>query len=242
MIIPTDYTPVQFAIPDDGECGTILSIWQNIYSINIDDYSYVSHVSLAREYNLIYALIKTDNLKYLKYPYTEVPLISSGNIEFYKLNYDLQLVLKEENNLLEIIYFDGTQEWYKNDRLHRYKDLPAIIYPDGSQVWYKNGKCHRDNNKPAVICKDGKQEWYKNGLRHRDNDLPAVIYHDGSQAWYKDGKLHRDNDSPSVINDEGTQVWYKDGLIHRDNDLPAIIYSNGRKLWYKHGVLYGNPY
>jgi len=197
MVIPTDYTPVQIIIPDNGECYTILNIWQNIYSINIDDYSYVSHVSLAREYNLIYALIKTDNLKYLKYPYTEVPLISSGNINFYKLNYDLQLVLKEENNLLEIIYFDGTQEWYEDAKLHRDNDLPAVIYHDGTQLWYKNGKCHRDNDLPAAICTDGSKEWYKNGLRHRDNDLPAVIHPNGKQAWYQNGEVHRDNGLPA---------------------------------------------
>jgi len=189
MLIPPDYTPVQFIIPDDKECSSIYNIWKNIYSTNIDtySYSYISHVSLARKYNLIYTLIKTDKLKFLKYPYTTVPASSAENIDFYKLNKYHHLVLKEENDIQEMTDIHGTQVWYKNGEYHRDNDLPAVIYHDGRKEWFKNGSRHRDNDLPALIHADGSQKWYKNGLRHRDNDLPAVIYLNGTKYWYKNG-------------------------------------------------------
>jgi len=166
MIIPPNYTPIQISVPDDKECSSIYNIWNNIYFINIDDYSYISHRSLAVKYNLIYTIIRTDNLKLLKFPYTVVPLISAENINFYKLNYGIHLLLKEENNIQEIIAFEGTQKWYKDGYLHRDNDLPAVIRPDGTQAWYQNGKYHRDNNLPAVIYISGTKYWYKNGVQY----------------------------------------------------------------------------
>jgi len=165
MIIPTDYTPVQITVPDDRSCSSVHHIWNNIYLTNRDIYSYVSYVSLARTYNLIYTLIKTDNLKLFNYPYTTVPLISAGNIKFYKLNYDIELILKEENNLLETISASGTQLWYKYGKLHRDNDLPAVTCENGSKFWFKDGESHRDNNLPAMIYSDGSQSWYQNGVR-----------------------------------------------------------------------------
>jgi len=217
MIIPSNYTPIQITVTDDNQCSSIYYIWQDIYLANRDIYSYVSYISLARTYNLIYSLIKTDKLNFLNYPYTVVPTSSAENIEFYKLNYFSELILKEENNIKEIIAFDGSQKWYKNGKLHRDKDLPALI------------------------LSDRRQEWFTDGLRHRDNDLPAIIHPDGTQKWYQNNQSHRDNDLPAIIHADGTQEWYKDGLIHRDNDLPAIIYTSGSKQWYKNGLRYDNP-
>jgi len=166
MLIPPKYTPVQITVPDDRLCRTILNIWEDIYQYNQDKHSYISHLSLVRTYNLIYTLIKTDKLNPLRYPYTEVPLISAENINFYKLNYTYDLILKEENNTLELINYAGTQEWYKNGKRHRDNDLPAIIHHNGTQEWYKNGKLHRDNNLAAIIYPDGSQLWYQNGVRY----------------------------------------------------------------------------
>jgi len=190
MIIPTDYTPIQIIVPDDKDCISIHDIWSTIYYTNIDTYSYISHVSLARKYNLIYTLIRTDKLTYIKYPYTTVPLISAENIDFYKLNKNIHLLLKEENDILEIVAFDGSKYWYKNGKLHRDNDLPALIKTNGAQFWYKNGKPHRDNDLPAVTCESGSRYWYKDGLRHRDNGLPAIIHRDGSQKWFKHGEQY----------------------------------------------------
>jgi len=170
MIIPPNYTPVQIPVPDDKDCESIYYIWYNIYFTNRDTFSYISHLSLARTYNLIYALIKTDKLKFLNYLYTTIPLISAGNINFYKLNNTYQLVLKEENDIKEIGTFYGIRYWYKNGNLHRDNDLPAAIYPDGTQAWYQNGLCHRDNDLPALTWKDGRQLWYKHGVKY---DYPS---------------------------------------------------------------------
>jgi len=218
MIIPPNYTPVQITVPDDNQCSTIYNMWHNIHKANIDTDSYISHLSLAREYNLIYALVKTDKLKLLKYPYTEIPISSAENIDLYKLNNNICLILKEENDILELINYAETQ------------------------FWYKNGQPHRDDDLPAVIHTSGRKEWWKDGYLHRDNDLPAIIYDDGRQEWYQNGVCHRDNDLPAVIKTNGSQFWYKNGQLHRDNDLSAAIYSNGRKEWWKNGVSYAYAY
>jgi len=166
MLIPPNYTPVQFTIPDDRNCYSIYYRWQDIYLTNRDTYSYISHVSLVRKYNLIYTLVKTDKLNLLKYPYTTVPLISAGNINFYKLNKYYNLILKEENDILETINYSGTQIWLKNNEWHRDNDLPAVIYRDGTKLWYQNNKLHRDNDLPAVINPEGSQKWFKHGEQY----------------------------------------------------------------------------
>jgi len=218
MLIPPDYTPIQVIVPNDNQCLSIYNIWKNIYSTNETFYSYVSCISLAKKYNLIYALIKTDKLKEINFPYTEVPISSAGNIEFYKLNENNYLVIKEENNIKEIVTFDGSQSWYQNGKLHRDNDLPALILPNGSQFWYKNGEFHRDSDLPALVYSNGRQEWYQNGRIYRDNGLPAIITANGTQYWYKNGELHRDNDLPAVINPDGRKLWYKNGIIY---DYPS---------------------
>lgn len=46
---------------------------------------------------------------------------------------------------------------YKNSKgeLHNENDEPAIVYPDGFQAWYKNDKLYREGNKPVAIYADG---------------------------------------------------------------------------------------
>jgi len=236
MIIPPGYTTVQITVPDDTDCESIDVRWYNIYRTNKDTYSYVSDVYLARKYNLIYALVKTDKLNKLRrFSYTTVSNSSAQNIEFFKLTDLNELIVKEEDNILETINSAENQLWYKNGRLHRDNDLPAENWKNGVQKWYKNGKQHRDNDMPAVISKDGNQYWFKNDKQHRDNDLPAVIYSNGRKEWHQNGKLHRDNDLPALIFDDGALYWFKDGRYHRDNDLPAIILPDGTQEWWKNG-------
>jgi len=241
MIIPPNYTPIQVILPNDKLCISIHDIWRNIYQYNKDTYSYVSHVSLARKYNLIYSLIKTDKLKEIKFSYIVIPTSSAENIEFYKLDNACDLILKEENNIKGMTDIHGSKYWYKNGLRHRDNDLPALIYHNGKQEWFKNGSRHRDNDLPAAIYPDGTQIWYEDGRYHRDNDLPALIHASGTQEWYQNGELHRDNDLPAAIYHDGTQKWFKNGKLHRDNDLPAVILEDGSKLWYKHGVRYDYP-
>jgi len=188
MLIHPNYTPIQIISPDDGKCGAIYHIWDVIYKANLDTYSYISHLSLIRTYNLIYSLIKTDNLNLLNYPYIVIPTSSAENINYYKLIKNNQLLLKEENNIQEIVNNEATQYWYKDGKQHRDNDLPSVIYLNGTKYWYKDGNFHRDKDLPAVILSDGTQKWYKDGERHRDNGLPAIIYPSGERAWYKNDK------------------------------------------------------
>ncbi len=69
---------------------------------------------------------------------------------------------------------DGTQEWWKEGKLHR-EDGPAIIHSDGSQVWYKEGKIHREDG-PAVILSDGVQEWWKEGEKYEPSAHELIVY------------------------------------------------------------------
>jgi len=52
-------------------------------------------------------------------------------------------------------------------------DLPSIIWCDGSQYWYQNDKKHRDNDLPAVICSNGILEWYIHGFKQKDGEIDA---------------------------------------------------------------------
>jgi len=83
------------------------------------------------------------------------------------------------------LWFDGTQHWFLNKKLHR-TDGPSEILADGSQFWWLNGQRHRDDG-PAMIWVDGTQHWWLNGKQHR-TDGPAVIWTDGSQFWFLNGK------------------------------------------------------
>jgi len=67
-------------------------------------------------------------------------------------------------------------EYGIHERIHREEKelnriLPAVIWNDGSNQWYKNDKIHRDdldeNGKvlPAVIWNDGVKEWWVNGMK-----------------------------------------------------------------------------
>ena len=53
---------------------------------------------------------------------------------------------------------DGSQRWYKDNKLHRDDDLPAMIYANGSQFWFIDGLLHRENG-PAAIHVAGDIFW-----------------------------------------------------------------------------------
>ena len=78
----------------------------------------------------------------------------------------------------------------------RVRHGPALIYRDGEQRWYRDDKPHRDNG-PAIIYANGDERWYRNGELHRDYG-PAVIYTNGDEEWRQNGELHRDY-GPAVI-------------------------------------------
>lgn len=69
-----------------------------------------------------------------------------------------------------------------------YQTMPDhIIRDDGSQEWYRNGKLHRENG-PAVICHNHKVfKWYQDGYLHRI-DGPAIQWNDRDEEWWRDGK------------------------------------------------------
>ena len=76
---------------------------------------------------------------------------------------------------------DGTQYWYKDDKLHR-DDGPAVIYPDGYQAWWKDGNLHREDG-PAIIYPNRRQSWYIN-----DKDITDDITN-----WAKDRNIDLNN-------------------------------------------------
>lgn len=72
--------------------------------------------------------------------------------------------------------------YYKNDLLHRDKDLPAAIYHNGTKTWYKEGKKHRIGA-PANIWNNGNIEWFFEGMRHCETG-PALIYPGRKEEYY----------------------------------------------------------
>lgn len=60
----------------------------------------------------------------------------------------------------------GTLIWYNEfGQIHRDNDLPAMIYADGDQEWFVNDRKHRENNLPAVIWADGRRENFPRSCR-----------------------------------------------------------------------------
>ena len=60
-----------------------------------------------------------------------------------------------------IVYSDGPQIW-RNKRCQQHRtDGPAVIWGDGTQHWYRNDKLHRTDG-PAYIGADGSQCWFVN--------------------------------------------------------------------------------
>ena len=81
------------------------------------------------------------------------------------------LVIKSRIDKLEYTneISDGNSYYYKNNKYHRDKDLPAYVGKDSSRVWIKNGLRHRDNGKPSGIFSNGEMHWYENGIFIKDN-------------------------------------------------------------------------
>lgn len=91
------------------------------------------------------------------------------------------ITMKYTNNIIKIIYPNGTQEWWFDNELHR-EDGPAVEREDESRLWYKRGQLHRTDG-PAVINAMGTEFWYHLGQLHR-LDGPAIIRLDGRCEWY----------------------------------------------------------
>ena len=54
--------------------------------------------------------------------------------------------------------YGQTEYKNKHGELHR-EDGPAVIYTNGSEEWYINDKLHREDG-PAVIWEDGTKYWF----------------------------------------------------------------------------------
>ena len=116
-----------------------------------------------------------------------------------------------------------------------YRDGSHTDYwEDGTQQWFKNGKLHRDGDLPARIHANGTLVWLKNGKEHRDGDKPVEIHADGTLGWWKNGKIHRDGDKPAWISADGTLWWLKNGLRHRITG-PAVIHANKKEEFWING-------
>ena len=97
-----------------------------------------------------------------------------------------ELTEKEKSELLtkeRIVYYNSSGEYHREDG-------PAVIYADGDQLWYINNKFHREDG-PAVTWANGNQYWWINGKRHREYG-PAVTWADGDQEWWINGEYVTD--------------------------------------------------
>jgi hypothetical protein len=67
-----------------------------------------------------------------------------------------------------IVNENGTQRWYKNDKLHN-ENGPAVSYsnPNGYEAWYKDGILHRTDG-AAINYDTGEQSFYINGIQYTE--------------------------------------------------------------------------
>jgi hypothetical protein len=136
----------------------------------------------------------------------------------------------------KIIFKDGSERWFKNDKLHR-EGGPAIYYKSGTEEWWIDGRRHREDGPAVIFSKEyicnrnnlrwPDQEWWFEGVRHR-LDGPATIYLNGDKKWFVNGTLVK-----SIIDEN--EYWFKDSKLHRE-DGPAAILSNGAKEWYLNNI------
>lgn len=139
--------------------------------------------------NLLYLLFVrqfNNNLKYWLKPYHRNKLLKALTICIITRN-KIKWCIKLYDKLIKhreygpaIIYFNGIQKWYINDKKHR-ENGPAVI-DHGNQYWYINGLPHRENG-PARVYKNGTTFWYSHGKRHRA-DGPALNWSSGAKYWF----------------------------------------------------------
>ncbi len=141
-------------------------------------------------------------------------------------------------------WFDGTKEWWINDKYHRIGG-PAIEWGNGTKSWWVNGKRHRDDG-PAIERANGSKEWWVEGKQFRYEDFrahsdcevwPRMTDIDGTKFWKnKEGQLHRD-DGPAAEYISGDKIWFQNGEYHRV-DGPAVENASGQKGWFVNGKLH----
>ena len=91
--------------------------------------------------------------------------VSKDKEEFYFL-YGKKYLKNEDGSCLckssidgfpNLIYPNGTREWYKNGFLLNRRDGPAVVYPNGDCEWWENGRRHG-----ITMCR-GKKYLFENG-------------------------------------------------------------------------------
>ena len=91
--------------------------------------------------------------------------------------------------------FTSVKEWWNFDKksvsLHR-EGGPAVVWGDGRQEYWLNDKRHRTDG-PAVIWSDKGEEYWFNGKRHRE-DGPAVVWIGGAGSYYLNGMHHTEEE------------------------------------------------
>ena len=118
------------------------------------------------------------------------------------------------------------------------------IFPDGTEIWYKNDKIHKEYG-PSCIDSNGSEHWMKNNLYYRE-DGPAKIEinleYMGGEHWGLSQEktnyiypqfTHRIN-GPAQIFFDGYERWVKNGMFHRTGG-PAEFLVGGGELWWEEG-------
>ena len=77
----------------------------------------------------------------------------------------------------------GTKRWYNEaGQLHN-PDGPAIIYANGAQHWYFNDKLHRTDG-PAIIGSDVYQEYWIHGTILTEDQFKEITQSEEHLNWY----------------------------------------------------------
>jgi hypothetical protein len=129
----------------------------------------------------------------------------------------------------------GNMSYLRAGALHR-EDGPARVLLDGTEEHYRNGRLHSYDDQPAVVSSTGEREWRRDGVPHRDGDQPAKILADGSMFYIHDGQLDRAGGRPAVVSPNGRTEYWVSGVRHRGlAEGPARIHPDGAEEYWVHG-------
>jgi len=118
---------------------------------------------------------------------------------------------------------DGTIEYRQFNDLHR-DNFPAVILPDGTQKYYRYNRLDRNKGKdPAVIFPNGDCVHYWYDYVH--NEFGPAVCLDHVVLYCEHDRLHR-VDGPAYISPE-LEAHYQYGYL--DNKAgPAVVHANGK--------------
>jgi hypothetical protein len=86
-----------------------------------------------------------------------------------------QVIDTDGQTLTKTTYTYGTVEYINTKgEIHRIGG-PALIWSDGTQEYYLEDKMHRTNG-PAIVYTDGSSEYWVGGVKYTEDEYPKAVF------------------------------------------------------------------